>query len=62
MSHGSPRQRRMSKMLEPIELLTPIEPCPCAVTITDETASGTEVPAARNVKPITLSLSDLKII
>jgi hypothetical protein len=42
-------------MLEPMELLIPIDPYPCAVTITDETASGIEVPAAKNVSPITLS-------
>lgn len=64
----------MSKVLEPIELLIPIEPCPlnkiqhktlntyfinnclpCFATITLETASGTLVPAARKVIPITES-------
>lgn len=55
MSQGSPRQSRMSKIFDPMELLRPIEPCPCAVTMTDETASGTDVPAARNVKPMTVS-------
>lgn len=45
----------MSNVFDPIELLKPIEPKPWAVMITEETASGTEVPAARKVKPITVS-------
>lgn len=46
----------MSKVFEPIEVLIPIEPNPCLVTITDEMASGIDVPAARNVNPIKLSV------
>jgi hypothetical protein len=56
MSQGSPRHNKMSKVFDPIELLMPIEPCPWRVTITEETASGTEVPAAKNVSPNTLSV------
>lgn len=45
----------MSKVFDPIELLIPIEPFPRAVTTRAEIASGKDVPAARNVVPITLS-------
>lgn len=45
----------MSNVFEPMELLMPIAPCPWFVTITLETASGTLVPAAKNVRPITES-------
>jgi hypothetical protein len=31
MSHGSPRHSRMSNVLEPMELLIPIDPCPVRV-------------------------------
>lgn len=31
MSHGSPRHSRMSNVLEPMELLIPIDPCPVTV-------------------------------
>lgn len=62
MSHGSPRQSRMSKIFDPMVLLMPIEPCPCAVMMTDETASGTDVPAARKVKPMTVSGTIFRVI
>lgn len=62
MSHGSPRQSRMSKIFDPMVLLMPIEPCPCAVMMTDETASGTDVPAARKVKPMTVSGKIFRVI
>ena len=42
----------MSKMLLPIELETAISPLPLLATITLDKRSGTEVPAARIVKPI----------
>lgn len=54
-NHGNPRQSKMSNVFDPIELLMPIAPCPWLVTITLDTASGTLVPAARKVKPITES-------
>lgn len=54
-NHGKPRHSKMSNVFEPIELLMPIAPWPWLVTITLETASGTLVPAARNVSPITES-------
>jgi len=52
-SHGNGRPIKMSKMLLPIELETAISPCPCRATITDVKRSGTLVPAAMNVIPIT---------
>lgn len=52
MNHGKPRHNNISNVFEPIELLIPIAPWPCFVTMTLDTASGTLVPAAKNVKPI----------
>ena len=52
-SQGKGRPTRMSKMLLPIEELTAMSPSPILATMTEERRSGTEVPAARNVTPIT---------
>lgn len=48
---GSPI--RMSKMLLPIELETAISPFPCIATMTLLSKSGTLVPAASKVRPMT---------
>ena len=50
-----PKQRRISNVFELIDDDIPIAPWPWFVTITLDTASGKDVPAARNVKPITES-------
>lgn len=42
-----------SNMLLPTELETAISPKPLRATITDVIRSGMDVPAAKNVKPIT---------
>lgn len=42
-----------SNILLPTELETAISPKPFRATITDVIKSGIEVPAAKNVKPIT---------
>lgn len=55
MYQGIPKQRRISNVFELIDDDMPIAPCPWLVTITLDTASGKDVPAARNVKPITES-------
>lgn len=52
MNHGKPKHNRISNVFEPIELLMPIAPWPCLVTMTLDTASGTLVPAAKNVRPM----------
>lgn len=52
MNHGKPKHSRISNVFEPIELLMPIAPWPCLVTMTLDTASGTLVPAAKNVRPM----------
>ena len=54
-NHGRPSPRKMSKTLDPIELDTAISPYPLRATNTDAIVSGTDVPAARNVIPITVS-------
>ena len=45
--------KRTSKMLLPIDDDTAMSPSPLFATITDESRSGTEVPAARRVSPST---------
>ena len=40
MSQGMPRQRRMSKVLEPMLLLMAMDPLPCRDTIRLEITSG----------------------
>ena len=42
-----------SKMLDPTEEETAMSPKPFLATITDVIKSGMDVPAARNVRPIT---------
>merc|ERR1719402_1017915 len=54
-SHGKGNPTVTSKMFDPMEDETAISPCPCLATRTDVMRSGTEVPAARIVKPITAS-------
>ena len=39
--------------MEPMELLTAMSPSPILATMTLERRSGTDVPAARNVTPMT---------
>jgi len=50
---GSPT--RMSNTLLPIELETAMSPYPRLATLMEDIKSGTDVPAARSVKPITVS-------
>mmetsp|Transcript_43931 Transcript_43931/g.93496 ORF Transcript_43931/g.93496 Transcript_43931/m.93496 type:complete len:220 (-) Transcript_43931:994-1653(-) len=52
MSHGQPRPSRMLKTFEPSTLHTAMLPCPLRATRMEESASGTEVPAARMVRPM----------
>merc|ERR1719267_453828 len=54
-NHGTGSPKATSKMLEPIEEDTAISPSPCLATITEDSKSGTEVPAARIVNPMTTS-------
>ncbi len=49
---GSPKPTKISKMLEPIALLTAISPRPCFATINEENRSGIEVPIAKTVNAI----------
>mmetsp|Transcript_6326 Transcript_6326/g.14599 ORF Transcript_6326/g.14599 Transcript_6326/m.14599 type:complete len:205 (-) Transcript_6326:794-1408(-) len=49
---GRPRPRRMLNTLEPSTLQTAMFPCPLRATRIDESASGTDVPAASTVRPI----------
>merc|ERR1711924_581337 len=51
-SHGSGRPTATSKMFEPIDDDTAMSPWPCLATMTEESRSGTLVPAARNVRPM----------
>mmetsp|Transcript_17543 Transcript_17543/g.35821 ORF Transcript_17543/g.35821 Transcript_17543/m.35821 type:complete len:123 (+) Transcript_17543:610-978(+) len=53
MSQGSGKPTRISNILLPIELDTAMSPSPILATMTLDNKSGTEVPAARNVNPIT---------
>merc|ERR1712038_1193073 len=49
---GTGRPKRMSKMFDPIEDDTAISPNPCFATMTEESKSGIDVPAARTVRPM----------
>mmetsp|Transcript_59251 Transcript_59251/g.176063 ORF Transcript_59251/g.176063 Transcript_59251/m.176063 type:complete len:104 (-) Transcript_59251:1954-2265(-) len=49
---GNGKPTKMSKILLPIELDTAMSPSPILATITLESRSGTDVPAARSVIPI----------
>mmetsp|Transcript_35577 Transcript_35577/g.69803 ORF Transcript_35577/g.69803 Transcript_35577/m.69803 type:complete len:323 (-) Transcript_35577:1187-2155(-) len=54
INQGNPKPMRMSKMLEPMELLTAMSPWPFfRATLTEAIVSGMEVPAANKVRPIT---------
>mmetsp|Transcript_23454 Transcript_23454/g.42100 ORF Transcript_23454/g.42100 Transcript_23454/m.42100 type:complete len:138 (+) Transcript_23454:395-808(+) len=53
INQGSGNPTRISKMLLPMELDTAMSPSPILATITLESKSGTDVPAARTVYPIT---------
>mmetsp|Transcript_12233 Transcript_12233/g.42959 ORF Transcript_12233/g.42959 Transcript_12233/m.42959 type:complete len:446 (+) Transcript_12233:401-1738(+) len=55
ISHGSGSPTLMSKMLEPMEEETAMSPKPLRATITDDSASGIDVPPARMVRPMTAS-------
>ncbi|RMZ93296.1 hypothetical protein BpHYR1_022654, partial [Brachionus plicatilis] len=55
ISHGKPRQIKISNTFEPIEFEIAISPFPFFTTIILEIISGTEVPKARIVKPATVS-------
>ena len=52
-SHGNGSPTSTSKMLEPIEDETAMSPSPARATMTEVSRSGMDVPAARNVRPIT---------
>ena len=52
-SHGSGSPTSTSKMFDPTEEDTAMSPLPSRATSTDVSRSGTEVPAARKVSPIT---------
>ena len=55
--HGSPKNNRISKIFELIALFITILAFPFIVIITDDTASGIDVHAPRNIIPIILSKS-----
>ena len=46
------RPTQTSKMFDPIDELTAMSPLPCLATTTEERRSGTDVPAARKVRPM----------
>jgi len=52
-SQGTGKPKATSKMLLPMDEDTAMSPSPCLATITEDNRSGTEVPAAKIVKPIT---------
>merc|ERR1719319_1684872 len=54
-SQGKGNPTVTSKMLDPMDDDTAISPWPCLATRTDVMRSGTDVPAARTVRPITAS-------
>ena len=56
MNHGNAKQTRMSKMFDPIELQMAISARPARFkTSTLDISSGNDVPAAKMVKPPTVS-------
>ena len=55
INHGKPKQMRMSKTLLPIEFEIAMPPLPRRAISIDETTSGKLVPAAKKVKPATVS-------
>merc|ERR1712164_91868 len=52
INHGRGIPTVTSKMFDPIDDETAISPCPSLATITEVIKSGTDVPAAKHVKPI----------
>jgi hypothetical protein len=54
-SQGKPRPTKMSNKLLPTELDTTMSPLPLRVIIMLETTSGIDVPAAKSVRPATVS-------
>mmetsp|Transcript_128971 Transcript_128971/g.373160 ORF Transcript_128971/g.373160 Transcript_128971/m.373160 type:complete len:249 (+) Transcript_128971:242-988(+) len=54
-NHGNPRPNKMSNVFEPTALATAMSPMPSLATAIEPMASGTEVPAAKMIKPITTS-------
>ena len=52
-SQGRGKPTRTSKMFDPIEDETAMSPNPWRATITELNKSGTDVPAARKVRPMT---------
>lgn len=54
-NHGRPRHNKMSKTLLPTALDIAISPKPFLTTSKLDIASGTLTPAAKNVRPITVS-------
>jgi len=54
-NHGNGNPTKISKILLPIDDDTAISPLPALATITEVNRSGTEVPAANTVRPITPS-------
>lgn len=55
INHVTPRDRKISKLLEPNEFETPIPFSPFRIIKILDNASGVQFPAARNVSPITAS-------
>merc|ERR1712086_710744 len=53
MIHGNGKPIKISKMLDPMELETAMSPFPCIATMILLSKSGTLVPAASNVNPMT---------
>ena len=62
ISHGIPKQIRMSKILLPIELEMAILHFPCLTTIKLDMISGTLEPAASSVKPWKNMIKNLETI
>ena len=52
---GIPKPINISNILEPTALLMAIPPLPCLETVSDESRSGIDVPAANTVTAITAS-------
>lgn len=55
MNHGTPSDKNISNVLDPSEFETPTPFSPFRIIITLDNASGVQLPAAKNVKPITAS-------
>lgn len=55
INQGIPSDRKMSRLLEPSEFDTPTPFSPFRIIRILDNASGVQLPAAKNVKPITVS-------